>query len=192
MEEHQTSQKNSVEQNLAKDYIPKSKLGNLPISNQIDDALKKKMNKTQKEIEKFKTELLKKHKSIEAIGIIPAQASKKIEEEYEIPEEDIKRELIHILMLIPEKQFKNIGQIRLDAITTAKKINDKFWIHVMTPIDFWNLGLDSKFEVMEAISMSFPILDKGLLSYIRVAKFTNPSSSKNSKNTSHHTSSTAH
>ena len=170
MEEHQTSQKNSVEQNLAKDYIPKSKLGNLPISNQIDDALKKKMNKTQKEIEKFKTELLKKHKSIEAIGIIPAQASKKIEEEYEIPEEDIKRELIHILMLIPEKQFKNIGQIRLDAITTAKKINDKFWIHVMTPIDFWNLGLDSKFEVMEAISMSFPILDKGLLSYIRVAQ----------------------
>lgn len=170
MEEHKTSQENSVEQNLAKDYIPKSKLGNLPMSNQIDDALKKKMDKTQKEIEKFKTEILKKHKSIEAIGIIPAQASKKIEEEYEISEENTKRELIHILTLIPEKQFKNIGQIKLDAISTAKNINDKFWIHVMTPVDFWNLGLDSKFEVMEALSMSFPILDKGILSYIRVAQ----------------------
>ncbi len=170
MEEHKTSQENSVEQNLAKEYIPKSKLGNLPMSNQIDDALKKKMDKTQKEIEKFKTEILKKHKFIEAIGIIPAQASKKIEEEYEISEEDTKRELIHILTIIPEKQFKNIGQIKLNLISAAKKINDKFWIHIMTPIDFWNLGLDSKFEIMEALSMSFPILDKGILSYIRVAQ----------------------
>ena len=170
MEEHKTSQTNSVEQNLAKDYIPKSKLGNLPMSNQIDDALKKKMDKTQKEIEKFKTEILKKHKFIEALGIVPAQASKKIEEEYEISEEDAKRELIHILTIIPEKQFKNIGQIRLDAISAAKKINEKFWIHVMTPVDLWNLGLDSKFEVMEALAMSFPILDKGVLSSIRVAQ----------------------
>ena len=128
------------------------------------------MDKTQKEIEKFKTEILKKHKFIEAIGIIPAQASKKIEEEYEISEEDTKRELIHILTIVPEKQFKNIGQIKLNAITTAKKINDKFWIHIMTPIDLWNLGLDSKFEVMEALSMSFPVLDKGVLSSIRVAQ----------------------
>lgn len=171
MTEHKnTSEEKSVEQNLAKDYVPKSKIGKLPMSNQIDEALKKKMDKTQKEIEKFKNEILKKHKFIEAIGIIPAQASKKIEEEYEISEEDSKKELIHILTIIPEKQFKNIGQIRLSTIETAKKINDKFWIHVMTPVDIWNLGLDSKFEIMEALSMSFPVLDKGILSYIRVAQ----------------------
>ncbi len=171
MAEHKSnSEEKSVEQNLAKDYVSKSKLGSLPMPNQIDDALKKKMDKTQKEIEKFKTEFLKKHKSIEAIGIIPAQAAKKIEEEYEISEEDAKKGLIHILAIIPEKQFKSIGQIRLDAITIAKKINDKFWLHVMTPVDFWNLGLDSKFEVMEAIAMSYPIADKGILSHIRVAQ----------------------
>lgn len=171
MTEHKSnSGEKSVEQNLAKDYVSKSKLGNLPASNQIDDALKKKMDETQKEIVKFKTEFLKKYKSIEAIGIIPAQAAKKIEEEYEISEEDAKKGLIHILAIIPEKQFKNIGKIRLDAITIAKKINDKFWLHVMTPIDFWNLGLDSKFEVMEAIAMSYPIIDKGFLSHVRVAQ----------------------
>ncbi|MEA3248116.1 MAG: nucleotidyltransferase domain-containing protein [Nanoarchaeota archaeon] len=164
------SDENSVEQNLAKDYVPKSKLGNLPMSNQIDDALKKKMDKTRKEIEKFKEEIVKKVRGVEVIGIIPAQASKKIEEEYEIPEEDAKKELIHILMIVSEKQFKNIGKIRLDAISVAKKINDKFWIHVMTPVDIWNLGLDSKFEVMEALSMSFPILDKGLLASLRVTQ----------------------
>ena len=171
MAEHKSnSEEKSVEQNLAKDYVSKSKLGNLPMPNQIDDALKKKMDKTQKEIEKFKTEFLKKHKSIEAIGIIPAQTAKKIEEEYEISEEDAKKGLIHILAIIPEKQFKSIGKIRLDAITIAKKINDKFWLHVMTPVDFWNLGLDSKFEIMEAVAMSYPIIDKGILSHIRVAQ----------------------
>jgi len=171
MEEHKSnSEEKSVEQNLAKDYVSKSKIETLPMSNQIDNALKKKMEKAQKEIEKFKLELIKKHKSIEAIGIIPAQAAKKIEEEYEIPEEDTKRELIHILTIIPEKQFKNIGQIRFDAISTARKINDKFWVHIMTPVDFWNLGLDSKFDIMEAMAMSYPVMDKGILSHIRVAQ----------------------
>ena len=171
MTEHtNNSESDSVEQNLAKDYVPKSKLGNLPMSNQIDTTLKAKMEKTQKELEKFKTELLKKYKYIESIGIIPAQAAKKIEEEYEISEADAKRELIHILTVIPEKQFKNIGQVRLHAISEAKKINDKFWVHIITPVDFWNFGLDSKFEVMEAIAMSYPILDKSFLSHIRVAQ----------------------
>ena len=170
MTEHKNNSGDSVEQNLNPGYISKSNMGSLPMSNQVNDAMNTKMEKTQKEIEKFKTEILKKHKYIEAIGIIPAQAAKKIEEEYEISEEDAKRELIHIVTIIPEAQFKNIAQIRLDIIAEAKKINDKFWAHVMTPIDFWNLGLDSKFEVMEAIAMSYPIMDKSFLSHIRVAQ----------------------
>ncbi len=165
-----TSNENSVEQNLAKDYVPKMNMGNLPMTNQIDDALKTKMEKTQKDIEKFKGEIVKKIKGVEVIGVVPAQAAKKIEEEYEISEEDAKRELIHVLMIVSEKQFKNIGKIRVDAITTAKKINDKFWVHIMTPVDVWNLGLDSKFDIMEALSMSFPILDKGFLAALRVTQ----------------------
>ena len=165
-----TSSQNSVEQNLAKNYVPKSKLGNLPIQNQVNQAAKKKMEKTQKEIEKFKTEFLKLYKNTQSIGIIPQQATKKIEEEYEISEEDSKRELIHILTIIPESQYKKIGEIKLQAIQLANKINDKFWIHILTPIDFWNLGLDSKFGVMEALAMSYPILDKGFLGSVRVVQ----------------------
>ncbi|NPE26658.1 nucleotidyltransferase domain-containing protein [Methanococcoides sp. SA1] len=164
------SQNSSVEQNLAKDYIPKSKLGNLPISNQIDQVMKKKMDKTQKQIEKFKTEFLKQNKKTQSIGIIPQQAAKKIEEEYEISEEDSKKELIHILTIIPESQYKKIGEIKLKTIELAKSINDKFWVHILTPIDYWNLGLDSKFEVMEALAMSYPLHDKGFLGSVRVAQ----------------------
>ena len=169
MATHKTNSK-SVENNLSKDYIPKSRIGNLPVSNQIEDALKKKADNIQKDIQKFKESITKKYKFIEALGVIPKAASKAIEEEYEISEVDSKRDLTHILMIIPEKQFKNIGSIRLETIKIAKEINDKLWIHVMTPVDFWNLGLDSKFEVMEAVAMSFPILDKGILSHVRVAQ----------------------
>jgi uncharacterized protein (UPF0332 family)/predicted nucleotidyltransferase len=170
MTEHKNNSEKSVEQNLAKDYVSKSKLGNLPASDKIQDALKKKNEKVGKDIEKFKVEVLKNNSPIDVIGVIPAQAAKKIEEEYEISEEDSKRGLLHLLVIVPEKQFKNIGKIRLEIIATAKKINDKIWAHVMTPVDFWNLGLDSKFDVMEAIAMSYPIHDKGFLGQVRVAQ----------------------
>ena len=162
--------KDSVEEKLAKDYAPKSSGSNLPISNQIDEALKKKMDKAQKEIEKFKGEIIKKVKGIEAIGIIPSQVAKKIEEEYEISEVDSKKGLIHLLVLIPESHFKDLGNIKLKAIEISKKINEKLWVHVLTPVDIWNLGLDSKFDVMEAISMSFPVFDKGFLGALRVSQ----------------------
>ena len=169
--EHKNSkEEKSVEQNLAVDYVPKAKLGNLPVSNQLDEEVKKKMDKTRKEIDEFKDEIAKKFKYVEAIGIIPAQAAKKIEEEFEVPEEDCKRGLIHILTVIPEKNFKEIGKVRLEAINLAKKINAKLWVHVVTPVDIWNLGLDSKFDVMEALAMSFPVMDKGLLGALRVSQ----------------------
>lgn len=171
MEEHKNpSEENSVEQNLAPDYIPKGKVGNLPVSNQIDEALKKKAEKTNKDLEKYKSEITKKYKFIEAIGLIPSQANKKIEEEYEIEENEAKKGLVHVLTIIPESEFKNIGNIRLEAIKIAKKHNSKLWVHVMTPVDIWNLGLDSKFEAFEAISMSYPILDKGILADLRVSQ----------------------
>ena len=49
---HQNNSGDSVEQNLSKDYVPKSKLPNLSVSNQIDDALEKKAAKTKQDIEK--------------------------------------------------------------------------------------------------------------------------------------------
>jgi predicted nucleotidyltransferase/uncharacterized protein (UPF0332 family) len=169
-EHKKNSSEGSVEQNLAEDYVPKKKLGDLPVSNEVDAELKKQMDKTKKEIDKFKAEITKKFKYIEAIGLVPAQAAAKIEEEYEVSEEDAKKKLIHILTVIPEDKFKEIGKIRLEAIKLANGINDKFWVHIMTPVDIWNLCLDSKFDVVEAFSMSFPVLDKGILGALRVAE----------------------
>ena len=167
MTEHKKASEESVEQNI--DYIPKSKLGDLPVSSQIGE-FQKQMEKIRQDVEKFKKELSKKFKYIEAVGIIPSQVNAKIEEEYEISEQEAKRGLIHIVTLIPEENFKEIGKVRLEAINIAKEINDKLWIHLMTHIDIWNLCLDSKFDIAEGIAMSFPVVDKGILGAIRVAE----------------------
>jgi predicted nucleotidyltransferase len=164
-------EENSVEQNLSEDYVPKAKLGNLPVNAPaISPELQKEMEKTKGELEKYKKEILKKFKYIEAIGIIPQQANQKLEEEYEVPKEDAEKNLIHILTIIPEDNFKEIGKVRLEAIKLSKEINEKFWVHVMTPVDVWNVLLDSKFEIGEAFGMCMPIMDKGLLGALRVSQ----------------------
>ena len=163
-------QGNSVEQAVSKNSTVSGKTLSMPVSGQLTDALKEKAKKSEDGVKKLSEELGKKYPFIEAMGIIPKQSSKKIEEEYEISEADAKRGLVHILVLIPEKKFKQIKEIRLDMVERAQKISDTFWIHVMTPVDLWNLGLDSKFEVAEALAMSFPLIDKGILSMVRVAQ----------------------
>lgn len=159
----------SVEQNVSPIYVPKNKLGGLPMDNSVDPEIKKEMDKTKENIERFKEDILKQFRFIEAIGIIPAQASRKIEEEFEISEENSKKNLMHTLVVIPEKKFKDIQKIKLECIKTAKLISDRLWVHVLTPVDIWNLGLDSKSDILEAIGMSYPILDKGLLGALRIS-----------------------
>ena len=171
-QKHDKKKEGSVEQNLSNDYVPKSKLGDLPMDAQagIPPEIQKQMEKTRKEIDKFKKEIMKKFNYVEAIGIVPAQAAQKIEEEYEVPEEDAKRKLIHILTIVPEEHFKEIGKVRLEAIKLSKEINPQLWVHVMTPVDIWNLCLDSKFDIVEALAMSFPVFDKGILGSLRVVE----------------------
>lgn len=160
----------SVEQNLGNAYIPKSKLGDLPINNGLDPEIKKQMDKTKADIEKFKKAITKQFKYIDSIGILPAQASQKIEEEFEISPEAAKKKLIHIVTIIPEDKFKELQKVKLEAIKIAKEIDEKLWVHVLTPVDIFNMALDSKFDVTEAFAMAYPIIDKGFLGALRVAE----------------------
>ncbi len=178
MDKHEKKSEGSVEQNIGENYVPKSKLGNLPVSNQLSEEVKKQMDKTKQDLDKFTKEITKKYKYIEAIGLIPAPASAKIEEEYILgnlegkdynPQEIADKKLMHVVIVIPEEHYKEIGKVKLEAIQTAKKINEKLWCHIITPVDVWNLCLDSKFDIVEAFAMSFPILDKGILGALRVS-----------------------
>ncbi len=142
----------------------------LPGVSDIPDDVKKEMDKTRIELEKVKKSILSKYRFTMALGIIPPQAAEKFDEEMELTEEEKKEKPIHLVMLIPEDNFKEIGKIRADLIKDLKDMKPKVWLTIITPIDLWNYCLDSKFEIVEAIGMSFPLHDKGMLSGLRAAE----------------------
>ena len=136
---------------------------------QSDDKMRKEMDKTKKELEKLKSWIIKKYSFTLAIGILPPQAIPLFIEEEEVPKETAKH--LHLLMIVPEDKYKEIPKITKDVISEIEKIKEqKIWLQVKTPVDIWEMSLDSKFEMSGAVALSMPIFDKGILGALRVAE----------------------
>jgi uncharacterized protein (UPF0332 family)/predicted nucleotidyltransferase len=132
------------------------------------DKMKKEFDKTKKEIEKLKTFILKKYPFTQMLSILPPMSIKNFVEEEEVPKETEK--YIHLYMVIPEEHFKELPKIKSEIIKQTEGIKQKIWLHLKTPIDLWETCLDSKFELISAIAMSFPLHDTGILGALRVAE----------------------
>jgi len=137
---------------------------------EIPEKVKKEMDKTKKQLENFKKEVIKKYPFTLAIGIIPPQAAEKFDEELGLTEEERKEKPMHIVILVPEDNFKEIQKIKSELIKQIKDTKPKLWLNIITPVDLWNYCLDSKYDLVEAIGMSYPLHDKGILGALRVAQ----------------------
>lgn len=128
----------------------------------------KEMEKTKKEVEKLKNFIVKKFSFVQAIGILPPQSIPVFIEEEEIPKEVEKH--IHLYMIVPEDKHKEIPNIKKAIIEKIEAMKQKIWLQIKTPVDVWEGCMDSKFEITNAIGMSFPLYDKGILAGLRVAE----------------------
>jgi uncharacterized protein (UPF0332 family)/predicted nucleotidyltransferase len=137
---------------------------------QLDEKAKKEIDKTKEKLEEFKKAALKKHPFILAMGIIPPQAADRFDEELALTEEEKKTKPMHLMVIIPEDNFKQINEIRADLIKQVKDLKPVVWINIITPVDLWNYALDSKYDIVEAIGMSYPLFDKGVLGALRVSQ----------------------
>ncbi len=145
-------------------YIPKN---DMP---EISEKVKKEMEQKKKELDKVKKFITKKYPFALSIGILPPQAVPKIEEEEQIPESEKNEKRVHVAVIIPEEQFKNINKIKNEIVSFAKDIKPKLWFHLITPIDIWNFLMDGRYDLSGAIAMSYPLYDKGILGALRVAE----------------------
>lgn len=158
---------------LNPDYEGKPKIptmNGIPPAPQISEKAKKQMEETQKKLEHFKKELIKKYPFIMAMGIIPPQAAERFDEEMGLTSEEKKQKPMHLTVIIPEEKFKDIKKIRADVIQMSRDIKPKIWLNLITPVDLWGYPLDGKFEIVEAIGMSYPLHDKGILGALRVSQ----------------------
>ncbi len=139
------------------------------------EKIQKDLEKAKKELEKFKAFVVKKYPFVEAIGILPPQYLKFFIEEdigEQVKSEELQKlqKKTHLYVIIPEEKFKEIPKIKKDIIAEVEKEKLEVWVYLKTSVDIWEACLDSKFEIAEAIGMSFPLYDKGILSALRVAE----------------------
>lgn len=130
----------------------------------------KQMQKTREKLDKIKKYILKKFKFTSAIGIIPPQAGDIFDEENELSKEEKEKKPMHLLVVIPDDKVKEFNKIKAEIV---KKITDEkqnIWLNLFIEKDLWEICMDSKYDVIEAIGMSFPIHDKGILGGLRVAQ----------------------
>lgn len=132
------------------------------------EKAKKELEKTKKEIEKLKNFILKKYPFTQVISVLPPASIKSFIDEEEVPKETEKH--IHLLIVIPEENFKEVSKIQTEIIKQIEELKQKIWLHLKSPNDLWELCLDSKFDLIGAIAMSFPLHDSGILGALRVAE----------------------
>ena len=153
--------------------IPEMNLNN-KYSNRKDlipetpDKMKKELDKTKKELEKLKAFILKKYPFTQMLSILPPMSIKNFVEEEEVPKETEKH--IHLYMIIPEENFKELPKIKEEVVKQIEEMKQKIWLHLKTPVDLWEICLDSKFDLIGAVAMSFPLHDTGILGALRVAE----------------------
>src|SRR3989338_10022360 len=149
-------------------YVPPSKIPGAVVPQSSAELAKDE--KLKEELEEFRKKVVKKFPFTSFLSVLPAQAFKLFEEDEGLLPEEIAKKPIHLIMLVPEDEFKNIPKkIKPEVLKFAKETKQELWVHIKTEVDLWNYGLDSKYEFVDAISSSFPLYDKGLLGAIRLA-----------------------
>ena len=171
---------------MATDSIPGMNLDDKyssqkPIVPQVNEKVQKEMEKTKKELDKLKNWILKKYPFTQAISILPPPSIPMFIEEEEVPKETEKH--IHLYMVIPEEKYtektktkeghekRMLDEMKKEIVHEVEKIKgQKIWLQIKSPVDVWENCLDSKFDLTGAISMSFPLYDKGFLGVLRLAE----------------------
>jgi len=126
-------------------------------------------DKIKTKLDNLKKAIVKKYKFTVSLSILPGPAAPIIEEDEGIPKEVSDTKPMYMLMIIPEEEYKNLPKIKPEIVKLIKETKENIWAIIKTPVDLWNYGLDSKFEMIDAVSAGFPLHDAGFLGALRLA-----------------------
>ena len=161
----ETEKKHGLSEQISNNtqYVPPNQMP-MPAENA------KEAEKLKNELEDLKKKILKKFNFALALCVLPAQSFKWFEEDEGLTPEEIAKKPLHMMLIVPEDEYKNIAKkIKPELLNLIKESKQNVWVHIKTPVDVWNYGLDSKFEMIDAVSSSYPLHDKGFLGALRVA-----------------------
>ncbi len=140
------------------------------VPNQPSPKDEKKMKEVREKLEGIKKFIITKYKFVKAIGIVPPQASEMFDEENELSDEEKKNKPMHLIVVLPDEKEKEFNQVKLEIIKKISESKQKIWLNLFLERDLWEICMDSKYNIIEAIGMAFPLYDKGILGALRVAQ----------------------
>ena len=138
--------------------------------NQPTPEQQKEMQKVREKLDKLKKSICSKHKEVTSIGIIPPQAAEVFDDENELTPEERKEKPMHLLITLSDDKEKEYNQIKGEILKKIQESKQKIWLNFFLEKDLWEICMDSKYDVIEAIGMSFPLFDKGVLGALRAAQ----------------------
>ena len=143
----------------------KGKVPNAPTPEQEAE-----MQKVREQLDHLKDNILNKYKFINGIGIIPPQAADMFDDENELTEEERKEKPMHLVVVLQDDKEKEFNAVKTEIMKLIKESKQKIWLNLFLEKDIWEICMDSKYDIAEAIGMSFPLFDKGILGGLRVAQ----------------------
>ncbi len=130
----------------------------------------KEMQKIRDKLEDLKKEICSKYKYVTGIGIIPPQAADMFDDENELTEAERKEKPMHLLVVLEDDKEKEYNNTKAGILKLIKETEQKIWLNLFLEKDLWEICMDSKYNIIEAIGMAFPLSDKGVLGALRVAQ----------------------
>jgi len=170
MADENSEKKSRIPESLDDSKYQNSELRNIDIPNQNIPKDDKKMKEIREKLESLKKFILDKYKFVQAIGLIPPQAAEMFDEENELTEEERKNKPMHLTVILPDNKEKEYNKIKLEIVKKIKEDKQKIWLNLFLEKDLWEICMDSKYNIIEAIGMAFPLYDKGILGALRIAE----------------------
>jgi len=130
----------------------------------------KEMQKVREKLDGLKKWICSKYKFVNAMGILPPQAGDIFDEENELTKEEKEKKPMHLLIVLPDDKEKEFNAVRGEIIKKIADDKQNIWLNLFLEKDLWEISMDSKYDVVEAIGMAFPLFDKGILGSLRVAQ----------------------
>ncbi len=137
---------------------------------QISPKDEKEMQKIREKLDELKKEICNKYKYVTGIGIIPPQAADMFDDENELTEAERKEKPMHLIVLLEDDKEKEYNEAKAGILKLIKDTEQKIWLNLFLEKDLWEICMDSKYNIIEAVGMSFPLFDKGILGALRVAQ----------------------
>jgi len=155
---------------MAKKESPKESQKENPQIPQLPPEVQEKLKATKVKLDKFQKILLEKFdKYVAGIALLPPP--KPVQGEKQPSKDEY-----HILVLVddtePSKMSKSELRDKLNSIveSTANGIDEKLKAQTLLLSEIWQNCYDGKSELLQLISLSAPIYDKGMLSAIKIAE----------------------